>query len=160
VQSAILQMSVYVLSPDRQSVLLIHRDRPGDVHAGRYLGLGGHLEPGEDILAGAAREVLEESGLVVEAITLRGTILWTGFGAPPRDYLAFMFRVDAFTGTPLAGNEEGTLEWVPLADLADHPLWESDLEWLPMMFDDDPRPFHGFMPYDGDRMVSWSYHRR
>jgi 8-oxo-dGTP diphosphatase len=28
-----------------------------------------------------------------------------------------------------------------------------------MVFDDDPRTFHGVMPYQNGEMVSWSYRR-
>ena len=70
-----------------------------------------------------------------------------------------MFLVDAFAGVAHEGNHEGTLEWVPLASLTSLPMWESDHEWLPMVFDGDPRCFHGVMPYQDGKMVSWTYHR-
>ncbi len=51
----------YVLSPDRQQVLLIHRNRrQEDAHYGKYNGLGGKLDPGEDVVACMRREILEE----------------------------------------------------------------------------------------------------
>ena len=41
----------YVLSPDGRRVLLIHRNRrPDDAHFGKYNGLGGKLEAGEDVV--------------------------------------------------------------------------------------------------------------
>jgi 8-oxo-dGTP diphosphatase len=70
-----------------------------------------------------------------------------------------MFRADTYAGTEHGGNEEGTLEWVPIEKLASVPMWESDHLWLPMVFDDDPRPFFGVMPYDGGTMLDWSYQR-
>ncbi len=71
----------YVLSPDRQRVLLVHRNkRPDDLHYGRYNGLGGKVERGESVADCMRREVGEESGLIVESMTLRGTISWPGFG--------------------------------------------------------------------------------
>jgi len=35
----------------------------------------------------------------------------------------------------------------------------SDANFLPMVFDDDSRLFHGWMPFANGRMVSWSYTR-
>jgi 8-oxo-dGTP diphosphatase len=155
-----LQTAVYVLSPAHDQVLLIHRNKePDDLHYGKYLSLGGHVEPDEDVLTGARREVFEESGLTVTDLVLRGSIMWTGFGPRRRDYLSFMFRADTFTGTAHTGNEEGDLEWVALNDLASRPLWDSDHLWLPMIFDDEVTPFYGVMPYAGDEMLSWSYQR-
>jgi 8-oxo-dGTP diphosphatase len=148
VLSTIMQTTAYILSPDRASVLLIHRNKcPDDVHYGKYLGIGGHVE------------VAEETGLNISRATMRGTVTWTGFGSKLVNITCFVFRVDAYDGVPHGGNEEGTLEWVPLADLRRVPLWDSDHEWLPMVFDDDARQFHGIMPYENGAMKSWSYQR-
>jgi 8-oxo-dGTP diphosphatase len=38
-------------------------------------------------------------------------------------------------------------------------MWDSDHRWLPMVFDKDPKPFHGDMPHNGHEMLSWSYQR-
>jgi 8-oxo-dGTP diphosphatase len=60
---------------------------------------------------------------------------------------------------PPTVNAEGSLSWVPLARLDDLPMWEVDRHFLPLVFDDDPRPFHGVMPYAEGRPVSWSMSR-
>ena len=71
----------YVFSADGSKVLLVHRNRrPQDAHFGKYNGLGGKLEPGEDVVACMRREILEESGLECLDIALAGTISWPGFG--------------------------------------------------------------------------------
>ena len=62
-------------------------------------------------------------------------------------------------GTPLTHNPEGALEWVDRARLSELPMWEGDRHFLPLVFDDDPRPFHGVMPYENGRMLSWRYSR-
>ena len=156
----VLQTAVYVRSPDHTQVLMMHRDKwPDDVHLGKYLSLGGHVEPHEDVLSCARREVFEESGLTTTDLILRGTVLWTGFGAKRLDYLCFVFRADTFGGTQRVACEEGTLEWVPVDNLAALPMWDSDHLWLPMVFDDVTNPFFGVMPYDGLTMVGWSFQR-
>lgn len=150
----------YVLSQDRRSVLMIRRDkRPDDLHFGKYNGLGGRLEPGEDIVSGMRREILEESGLVADGMTLRGTISWPGFGKGGEDWFGFVFLADGWHGEAHGGNHEGTLEWVPLSEVLSLPLWPSDHCFLPLVFDDDPRPFHGIMPYENGQMLSWRYER-
>ena len=150
----------YVLSPDRRQVLMIHRNaRPGDHHLGKYNGLGGKVEPDEDVVAGMRREIMEEAGITCEAMTLRGTISWPGFGKHGEDWLGFVFLITAFDGQPHPENAEGPLQWVPLAALHELPMWEGDRYFLPLVFDDDPRPFHGVMPYRDGRMLSWAYSR-
>lgn len=150
----------YILSPDGSEILMIHRNkRPDDLHYGKYNGLGGRVEANEDIVSGMRREILEESGLVAESMALRGTISWPGFGKKGEDWFGFIFRIESWHGEASTGNHEGTLKWVPLTSLSALSLWPSDRLFLPMVFDDDPRPFHGYMPYHNGEMVSWSYER-
>ncbi len=150
----------YVLSPDGKQVLMIHRNkRPDDIHYGKYNGLGGKLESNEDVVSSLRREVMEESGLIVDHALLRGTISWPGFGKNDEDWFGFIFRIERWHGEMQPGNHEGTLEWVPLDSLLSLPMWPSDRNFLPMVFDDDPRLFHGSMPFHDGEMVSWSYQR-
>lgn len=156
----VLATLAYVLSPDRQRLLMLHRNkRPGDVHLGKYVGLGGKVERSEDVVTGVRREIKEESGLIADELLLRGTVLWPGFGKQGEDWLGFIFRVDSYSGELHDGPDEGTLEWVAVDAIRSIPMWASDHEWLPMVLDDDPRQFHGVMPYHDGEMVSWSYHR-
>lgn len=148
----------YVLSSDGRQVLMIHRNRrPGDQHLGKYNGLGGKLEPGEDVVAGMRREIREEAGLECDSLQLRGTISWPGFGKQGEDWFAFLFVIDRWHGTVLDANAEGVLEWVDLARVLDLPLWEGDRYFLPLVFSASPRQFHGVMPYRDGRPLSWNY---
>jgi len=148
----------YIMSPDGCSTLMVHRNkRPDDNHYGKYNGLGGKLEPGEDVVTCIRREIREEAGIECESLILRGTINWPGFGKGGEDWFGFIFRIDRFTGTPHEGNHEGTLEWVPVDRILSLPLWEGDRHFVPLVFNDDPRPFHGVMPYRDGRPQGWSY---
>lgn len=150
----------YVLSPDQQQVLLVHRNaRPDDLHLGKYNGLGGKLDPHEDVVAGMRRELREEASIEAIELTMRGTISWPGFGKNGEDWLGFIFLITRFSGEPPTSNVEGALEWVPLTRLLalDLPLWPGDHFFLPLVFSSDPRQFHGVMPYDQGQPVRWDY---
>ena len=148
----------YVLSPDRSQVLMIHRNaRPGDHHLGKYNGLGGKIERDEDVVACMRREIREEAGIECTSMQLRGTISWPGFGKHGEDWLGFVFVI--WTGTPLQSNPEGTLEWVQVDRLLELPLWEGDRHFVPLVFDADPRAFHGVMPYRDGKMLAWNWSR-
>lgn len=152
----------YVLSPDGQRVLLVHRDaRPGDQHLGKYNGLGGKLNPDEDVVAGMRRELHEEAQLEALDLSLRGTVSWPGFGKHGEDWFGFLFLIRRFAGQPPTQNEEGRLEWVAVAQLlaGDLPIWPGDKLFLPLVFNDDPRQFHGVMPYLNGAPVGWGYSR-
>ena len=67
----------FVMHPDGERVLMVHRiARPGDEQLGKYNGLGGKVEPGEDVVAGMKRELREEAAIEVDAMRLRGTVSW------------------------------------------------------------------------------------
>lgn len=155
------------------STLLVHRiARHDDEHLGKWNGLGGKLEPDEDVGAGMRRELREEAEIDVTSMHLRGTVSWPGFGPNGEDWLGFVFIVDSWIGTPPTSNAEGTLEWIPVARLLEAcsddpvrresamlPMWEGDRHFLPLVFDADPRTFHGVMPYEQGRPVGWAWER-
>jgi 8-oxo-dGTP diphosphatase len=150
----------YILSPDGTEVLLVHRNaRLDDQHLGKYNGLGGKMKDDEDVVTCMRREIFEESGLSCLEMSLRGTINWNGFGKRGENWLGFIFLITRFSGTPVTENEEGQLAWHAL-DALDHlPMWEGDRHFLPLIFDNDQRMFHGYMPYRDGRPLSWKFFR-
>ena len=93
-------------------------------------------------------------------LQLRGTISWPGFGKHGEDWLGFLFVIPRFTRRAAAAQCRRR-RWSGSTSSAscDLPLWEGDRHFLPLVFDADPRPFHGVMPYRDGRMVSWTYSR-
>lgn len=150
----------YVLSKDHRSVLMVHRNaRQDDLHLSKYNGLGGKVEHNEDIATGMRREIMEEAAIDCLEMTLRGTVSWPGFGRNGEDWFGFLFLVTRYGGEPATSNAEGDLKWVELDRLHQLPLWEGDRHFLPLVFDDDARIFHGVMPYRAGHMLSWHYSR-
>jgi len=163
----------YIINRERSEVLLIHRNkRSHDEHLGKWNGLGGKLETHEDIASGIRREIREEAGIEVTSMTMRGTISWPGFGPNGEDWFSPLFLIDGWVGDPGSSNDEGDLEWISLeriwqachpdkqlCDDAAFPMWEGDRYFLPLVFDDDPRPFHGVMPYSNGQPTSWTFER-
>lgn len=150
----------YVLNTSRREVLFLHRNlRLNDDHLGKYNGLGGKMDPREDVVTCMSREIREEAGIEVTQMELRGTINWTGFGPKGENWLGFIFLITQFQGTPFTQCPEGTLEWVSLDQIYSLPMWAGDRLFLPLVFDQNPHPFHGYMPYQGEKVLDWVYHR-
>ena len=163
----------YIINRERSEVLLIHRNkRSHDEHLGKWNGLGGKLETHEDLASGIRREIREEAGIEVTSMTMRGTISWPGFGPNGEDWFSPLFLIDGWIGDPGSSNNEGDLEWISLERIlqachpdqqlredAALPMWEGDRYFLPRVFDDDPRPFHGVMPYSNGQPTSWTFER-
>jgi len=114
------------------STLMIHRiKKHNDMHAGKWNGLGGKLEPGETPEECAIREIREESGLVVSNPLLKGFLTFPMFDGSD-DWYAFVFLVNQFEGQ-LIDSPEGVLRWIPDDELLDLNLWAGDRIFLPWL---------------------------
>jgi 8-oxo-dGTP diphosphatase len=150
------------LQPDRYSIVprtLSFLTRPGEVllmrvppgrgaWAGRYNGIGGHLERGENPLGSALREIREETGLVVESLLLVGVAVIDTQRSPGIGL--YIFRGPGPPGD-LSATPEGTAEWVPVARLGEIPLVEDLPALLPhVLGSEDRRPFSASYSYAED----------
>ena len=104
-----------------EDVLLITGAPTKKLWAGKLNGLGGHVERGEGVQAAAEREILEEAGLRVTDLRLRGVICVdsgdeAGVGV-------FVFTGRALTRETIA-SAEGALEWVPWRQVAERDTVE------------------------------------
>lgn len=141
----------YVRSGGR--TLMLHRNKKeGDVHRGKYNGLGGKLDAGESPEDCVIREVREESGLRLPDPRLRGVLTFPAF-KDGEDWIVFVYTATAFEGE-IGECSEGTLEWVDDAKILDLPLWEGDKEFLPWL--DGERFFSAKFVYRGGRLAGSS----
>ncbi len=115
-----------------QDVLLLRGAPTKRLWANRLNGIGGHVEPGEDVLASARREIVEETGLEVAALTLRGVIHVSSISAGA-GVLLIVFTGQA-TSRQVRPSPEGTLEWHPLDALPRDDLVADLPELLPRLF--------------------------
>jgi 8-oxo-dGTP diphosphatase len=134
-------------------VLLIKRGLHKRAFPGRYDGIGGHLERGEDPLTGALREVAEETGLTVRNARLRG-ISHIDAGQEA-GVLLFVFTAIS-DSRQVVECDEGSLHWVSIAEANALPLVEDLPILLTRLFGSgaSDTPFFAHVRYDqADQMI-------
>jgi 8-oxo-dGTP diphosphatase len=104
----LIPRSLIFATRDNQ-VLLLKGAAHKRLWANRYNGVGGHVEQGEDILSGARREFLEETGLSLINPWLCG--IATVDSGEKVGIGIFVFRGECSQGD-LVDSREGSLEWV------------------------------------------------
>lgn len=152
----------YVLSDDKREVLMLHHNADSsDVSYGKYNGYSDFVRNDESVVESMRRVVREMTGLTVKEARFRGSIHWPNFRQRRYQQFGQVFLVDKYEGVSQEFNELGQNRWVNLADLmrGDYPQWEGDRYILPLVFDNDPRPFHGYMAYDKGVPWEWVYQR-
>lgn len=131
--------------------LMLHRvKKHHDINAGKWIGVGGHVENGETPEECLLREVKEETGLTLTAYRLRGLVTFLSDECEPE--LMCVFTADAFDGE-LIECDEGELAWVEKSDVLGLPTWEGDRVFLERLLSGDERFFSIKLRYEGDRLV-------
>lgn len=102
------------------------------ISVGKWNGPGGKVEVGETPEEGAAREVLEETGLKVRGLFHHGTILFFMDGGRSLSIRVHLFSTSDFAGR-LRSTEEGRVRWFPLDWLPWGEMWDDDRYWFPAM---------------------------
>lgn len=132
--------------------MLLRNKKQHDPNRGKWIGVGGKLEPGETPEQCARREIREETGLAALRLEPRGVICFHAEGWESE--VMYLFTVPAWEGT-LTDCDEGELRWVKKSELFGLPLWEGDRLFLRYLLDDAPY-FEMTLRYRGDELYEAS----
>ena len=155
----------YLRNEDK--VLLLFRNKKeNDFHEGKYVGIGGRLEPGETPLECIIREVKEETGysLSSENIKFRGYIYFDEIDRdklsedlPAFNWLVFIYS--AFVPMKKSfSNLEGDLQWFSEQDIPYDKMWDGDRIFTPEILESSD-VIEGKFLYKGNMIKSWSFGR-
>lgn len=130
-------------------VLMLHRTKKAnDLNHDKWIGIGGHVEPGETPMDCILREAREETGLELLDCRYRGLIHFRSDRW--EDEEMFLFTATRFEGA-LVTCDEGDLEWIDWEALESLTLWEGDKIFLKLLRE-GAAGFELTLRYEGERL--------
>jgi len=110
--------------------LLIKQNEKEKIGFGRWNGVGGHVEKGENPIESAKRELVEETGLIIRKLSLRFiTIL------EKEENIGISLFI--FTGRTnqriLRESDEGKLKWIKVVDLEKYQVMDDLIELIKLI---------------------------
>lgn len=137
------------IEKEEKYLMLYRNKKKNDVNAGKYVGIGGHVEEKETPEACVIREAREETGLEIHTPKYRGIVY----------FISNIYEAEAmhlFTCTDFSGRliecNEGELEWIEKSRLNEIPMWEGDIIFLDLLTKRDDF-FTLTLEYEGDKLV-------
>ncbi len=130
--------------------LMLHRvSKAHDVNKGKWIGVGGKFEAGEDAFACARRELFEETGFEALDLDYRGIVYFESDQAESEEMHLFTC---ASTRGEMHACDEGVLQWVDKDKVTLLNLWEGDRIFLKLLAEDAPF-FRLLLRYQGDALT-------
>ena len=141
------------IEKDGKYLMLNRNKKEQDLNKGKFIGIGGHIELGEAPEECIKREVLEETGLTLKSLSLRGLLT---FVIDDIMEYAFLYTSQDFSGVLKEDCCEGDLLWIDKTQMLDLPLWEGDKIFLKRL-EEDNAYFSLKLVYKNDKLVSHSF---
>ena len=134
--------------------LMLHRtSKKQDLNKNKWIGVGGHFEPGESPEDCVRREVREETGYELTRFDYRGLITFVA-GDGTTEYMS-LFTAEGFEGEEHPC-DEGELAWVPEQEIQELNLWEGDRIFLRLLAQEGPF-FSLKLVYDPQEKLSGAF---
>lgn len=135
--------AVFVFDVDKQRLLLGLKKR--GFGSGKWDGFGGKVEANESIENAAIRELNEECGLSVKAVTLPSSnglkfagINYIKFIGSPIVFENHIFKIDySMTEGVVTESDEMKPQWFDYADIPYDQMWNDERHWFPSLLKND-----------------------
>ncbi len=145
-----MECTLCYLEQEDKYLMLYRNKKKNDPNAGKWIGVGGKLEQGETPEQCLVREVMEETGLVLNSFEKRGVV---GFVSDQwEDEVMHLYTSRDFSGHVDFDCDEGDLKWIEIKKIPDLNLWEGDRVFLQKLLEKEPF-FQITLYYEGEKLV-------
>lgn len=131
-------------------LMLYRNKKKNDPNEGKWLGVGGKFEEGENEYECATREVFEETGIKDANLCRVGLIHFRSDKYEDEDMYLFTGLLDDFVMLP--GTNEGELAWIEKEKIMGLSLWEGDKVFLKDLTE-GRKSINYTLKYSGDELV-------
>lgn len=99
-------------------VLMHQRAQTKSKFPGFWIGPGGHVEEGEDVLTAAIREIEEETGVILKPQDVTLKVLAFHHHLDREEvWMEYLFRAEIPAEQPIHSTSEGISQWIPESEL-------------------------------------------
>jgi len=127
-QYKVIPRTLIFLFDAQNRVLLLKGSPKKKRWANVYNGIGGHVEPHEDVMEAALREMAEETGIKNVDLLFCGQLMVDA--SDEAGVALFVFK-GRYHSKELIHSEDGKLKWIALDELSRYPVMEDLYELLP-----------------------------
>ena len=132
--------------------LMLHRTKKqNDINKDKWIGVGGKFEDKESPEECIIREVKEETGLILNSLSLKCIVTYVSSNWDT-EYM-YVFTSNDFSGELIECNE-GDLEWIDKENISNLNLWEGDKIFLEKI-NNSNNFFTVKFEYDGDDLIKY-----
>jgi 8-oxo-dGTP diphosphatase len=141
-------LSVNALIWSKGKVLLLKRAKDKKVDPGKYSGIGGKVEPGEDFYTAILREIKEETG--IEKFKTIRVFSITQHPYPPTnaEWVNVYFYVEIDKARKILPNNDGEFHWINPTDVANLLMVEDLKEYIKILSSSPNSFILGFFDHD------------
>lgn len=120
---------IYIKDKNTNKFLFLYRNKKkNDINHGKYIGIGGKIEPGESKDECILREVYEETNLKLKTFYYMGEVRYIDLDKDEYEKM-YVYYSDDYTGT-IKECTEGSLKFMSEEEFYESPHWEGDKIFL------------------------------
>lgn len=157
----LIRSTLCYIENNNKYLMLFRNKKKNDPCEGKWVGIGGKFEPGENAEECLLREVREETGLILTEYEPRGMIHFISDVLPAEDM--YLYTASAYDGdlpADSAGNvlssdeicNEGDLRWIDKDKVTSLNLWEGDKYFLEPLIA-GKKNIEMTCRYEGDKLI-------